>query len=166
MFGSAKLRRTNFSLQAAATSFINNILLQYPHEHFLWSDGAYRRSNTHSSAATIVTIDDNIHHSYSVKIGSTNIATAEICGILINLNWLLKQKQRPPRVHIMCDNQYAIKVCLKQWKSHSSHVPLFHAIHKTVQLLAKTTSVQFHSHPCTTFLCQIAKILKTVQKIK
>ena len=71
VFGSAKLRRTNLSLQAAATSFINNILLQYPHEHFLWSDGAYRRSNAHSSAATVVTIDDNIHlshHSYSVKI--------------------------------------------------------------------------------------------------
>ena len=47
----------------------------------------------------------------------------------------------------MCDNQYTIKVCLKLIKPHPCHVPLFHAIDRTLTYLKNSTTIHFHWIP-------------------
>ena len=132
VFGSAaaRRRRKDHVLQASATSFIQNILTKCPHDHFLWSDGAYSRSKPYASTATLVTVNGLVCHSSSATINTNNIATAELSGVLMNLTWLLQCSKPPPSVHIMCDSQYAIKACLTLCKPHPIHVPFIAAIHR------------------------------------
>ena len=47
----------------------------------------------------------------------------------------------------MCDNQYTLKVCLKLFKPRPCHVPLFHAIDRTLTYLKNTTTIPFHLIP-------------------
>ena len=158
VFGSATIRRKDPVLQAAATAFINSILAKYPNQHFLWSDGAYSRFKRYASTAILITINDEICHSSSITINTTNIATAELCGIVMNLTWLLQCSEPLPSVHIMCDNQYSIKICLKQCQSHPLHMPLVAAIHRTVQTLKPVTTIHFHwipGHTDNKFHCQV-----------
>ena len=79
-----------------------------------------------------------------VMISDSNGTTAEICGIILNLTLLLQQTGPPASVHIMCDNQYAIKSCLKLCKPHRDHVTLFHSIQQSVHYVSPTTNVHFH----------------------
>ena len=53
VFGPPRNRRKNPTLQALATSFINNIQCQHPHDYFLWSDGAYSRSKPFASGKRV-----------------------------------------------------------------------------------------------------------------
>ena len=147
IFGSAKTRRQDHILQASATSFIKNIQDQHPGEYFLWSDGAYIRSKPYAAVATLVTLNDQVWHSSSDTINTSNIATAEICGIILNLIWLLQCSNPPPSVHIMCDNQYAIKGCLRHCKIHPLHLTLFHSIYQSVKHLLHRTQIHFHWIP-------------------
>ena len=114
--------------------------------YFKWSDGAYTRVKPYSAAATLITMNHHVSHTSSVIL-DTNIATAELAGILINLTWLLRCKHPPRSAHVMCDNQYAIKACLKLCKPHPDHVPLLHAIEKTVDHLTDITKIIFHWIP-------------------
>ena len=123
VFSSARFRRKVISLQASAASFISQT--QYPIEYFLWSDGAYSRFNPFSSAVTLVTLNNQVCHNSAVTLNTDNSAIAEICGVIHNFNWLLTRDDRPSSVHIMCDNQYTIKVCLKLIKPHPSHAIYF-----------------------------------------
>ena len=147
VFGSAQLRRHNPTLQASATSFINQILLKHPHDYFLWSDGAFKRSKPYAAAATLVTHNNQICHKLSATLNTNNVATAEISGIILSLTWLLQCTNPPSSVHIMCDNQYAIKSCLKLCNPHHSHVPFYSAIHRTIKHLSNTTQISFHWIP-------------------
>lgn len=158
VFGSAAIRRKDPVLQAAATDFIQNILTKYPNQHFLWSDGAYSRSNLYASASTLVTATDQVCHSSSVTINTTNIATAELCGIIMNLTWVVQCSTHLPSIHIMCDNQYAVKACLKLYKPNLVHVPFIAAIHRTIRYLEPTTKIHFHwipGHTNNKFHCQV-----------
>ena len=160
VFGSARTRRHDPILQASATAFINNIQAQHPTDIFLWSDGAYSRSNTYSSTASLVTLRNRVLHTSGATINTTNSATAEICGILRNLTWLSHSDNSSASVHIMCDNQYAIKACCKHQKPHPCHITLLHAIHQTVASLPNIT-VHFHwipGHTNNKFHCQIDRI--------
>ena len=120
---------------------------QYPHDYFLWSAGAYSRNGNHSAAATLISKDNHIYYTSSFKLDTKNIATAELCGVLANLTWLLRTKNLPPSVHIMCDNQYTIKTCLKFCNPHRDHVTLYHNIHLTTQALHDVTTIHFHWIP-------------------
>ena len=51
------------------------------------------------AAATLISKNNHIHYTSSFKLDTRNIATAEICGILENLTWLLRTKDPPPSVH-------------------------------------------------------------------
>ena len=66
VFGSATARRTDPALQASATSFISDILVQYPNEYFLWSGGAYSPLNSFASAATLVSLNNQICYTSAV----------------------------------------------------------------------------------------------------
>ena len=96
-----------------ATSFIANIQAKHHNDQFLCFDGAYSSSNGFASAATLVSLGDEIFHRSSKRINTTNIVTAELCGIILNLTRLLQRANPPSSVHIMCDNQYAIETCLR-----------------------------------------------------
>ena len=147
VFGSAQLRKKNPTLQASATSFINNILRKYPNDYFLWSDAAFKRTKSHSAAATLITHNNNICHTSSVTLNTNNIATAEIAGIMLNLTWLLQYPTLIPSVHIMCDNQYAVKACLKLCNPHPNHIHFYSLIHRTIKHLSAVTKIFFHWIP-------------------
>ena len=73
----------------------------------------------------------------------------------MNLTWLLQCSEPLPSVHIMCDNQYSIKICLKQCQPHPLHMPLVAAIHRTVQTLKPVTTIHFHLIPDNKLNCQV-----------
>ena len=147
VFGTARKRQSNPKLQAAATSFIDNILSNHSKDLFLWSDGSFRRYHKHAAAATLVTHHNNILHSAAEKLNASDIALAEICGIIMNLHWLLQTKPSFTDVHILCDNQYAIKVCLKLNQPNIKHIMFFQCIEKLINHLSPAYNIHFHWIP-------------------
>ena len=90
------------ALQALTTSIIANIQAKHPNDYFLWSDGAYSCYKGFASAATLVSLGNENFHRSSKRLNTTNIATAALCGIILNLTWLLQHANPPSSVHILC----------------------------------------------------------------
>ena len=88
VFCSASMRANDPIAQQAATEFVNNIVISHRDDLFLWSDGSFRRHHKNATFATLVSHQNIILSSQSCKLQTTNISTAEICGIIANLNWL------------------------------------------------------------------------------
>ena len=148
-FGSAKERKANTLLQAAATEYIDNIVRSHINDTFIWTDGSVHRGQvTSAGTACVISHGDTVTHTASLKLDTTSIAIAELSGIAFSLLWLhYTQPQLSSSIHILADNQYAINACQSLCRVNPKHVSLVTTIRQSLHSLQRHYTIQFHWIP-------------------
>ena len=147
VFASARTRKLQPNLQAAATSYVNNLVTSFGNDIQLWSDGSVRKHHQYSGVATLIKLHDTVLYTNAIRLITQDIALTELSGILLNLYWLLDNKPQSRAAHILCDNQYAIKACLQMNFPHIKHILIVQKILQICKLLEDHIHIQFHWIP-------------------
>ena len=148
-FGSSRERRHNPKLKLAATEYVNSMANQYLNDTIIWTDGSVHRTHPIRAGSAFVVSHKNQHqYSASLRIDTSSIAIAELCGIAHSLLWIAhKQPQLSHNIHLMADNQYAINVCQSICKTNPAHSMLVNQINQLLSTLKSSYSIHFHWIP-------------------
>ena len=136
-------------MQQAATEYVRAIINQHCDDTLIFTDGSVHRSNPIRAGSAFVACQQNQQtHFASLRINTSSIAIAELCGIAHGLLWLYHKKPIVSKhIHFFADNQYAINACQSLCKTHPSHSLLIGQIQNLLSLLARDYVFQFHWIP-------------------